>query len=262
MTAALLCAAAALALWPAGSGAPGRVVARRRPAGARVRPFLSSPPAAGAMAALTGAVLSTPLVAALAGCCAALAARSLLRHRRAATELDGLLGLAEALGVLAAELDAGRPLLAAARTAAQARPDGDAAAGLVGVLDPDVDPESGPAELERVRAAIRLSVRTGCPLAAVVRALEDDLRARHRHVQDLRTATAGPRASAVVLAGLPVLGLLMGSGIGARPWAVLTTTALGQVLLEGGVALEAAGIAWTGRLSARAAGEPASGRAR
>ena len=262
MTAALLCAAGALAVWPAGSGARGRLVAPRRPTGAGIRPFLSSPMAAGAAAALIGAALSTPLVAALAGCCAALAARALLRHRRAAREADGLRALAEALGVLAAELDAGRPLPAAARTAVQACPDGDTAARLVGVLDLDADRQAGSAELERIRAAIRLSARTGCSLSAVVRALEDDLRARHRQVQDLRTATAGPRASAVVLAGLPVLGLLMGNGIGARPWAVLTTTAAGQVLLVGGVALEAAGIAWTGRLSARAAGEPASGRAR
>lgn len=266
MTAALLCGAVALAVWPAGSGARGRIVARRRPAGAGLRPvvwpFVSSPPAAGAAAALIGAVLCTPLVAALAGCCAALAARALRRGRRAATEVDGLLALAEALGVLAAELDAGRPLLEAARAAVHACADGVTAAGLAGVLDPDSDRQDAPAELERVRAAIRLSARTGCSLSAVVRALEDDLRARHRHLQDLRTATAGPRSSAVVLAGLPVLGLLMGSGIGARPWAVLTTTALGQVLLVAGVGLEVAGIAWTSRLSARAVREPASGRAR
>jgi len=265
VTAALLCAAAALAAWPAGSAARGRLVARRRPEGAGVLRFLSSPLAAGPVAALAGAVLSTPLVAALAGCCAALAGRALLRRSRAAAEEDGLLALAEALGVLAAELDAGRPLPAAARAAVRACPDGDTAAALAGALGAEAEARAGPAGLERVRAAIRLSSRTGCSLSAVVRALEDDLRARHRQVLDLRTATAGPRASAVVLAGLPVLGLLMGSGIGARPWAVLTTTTAGQVLLVAGVALEVAGIAWTGKLSARAVRDPvtaASGHGR
>jgi tight adherence protein B len=63
----------------------------------------------------------------------------------------------------------------------------------------------------------------------------------------------------VVLAGLPVLGLLMGSGVGARPWSVLTTTAAGQVLLVVGVLLELAGIAWTGRLARRAAPELPTG---
>ena len=51
---------------------------------------------------------------------------------------------------------------------------------------------------------------------------------------------------------LPVLGLLMGSGVGADPWRVLTTTGTGQVLLVGGVALEAAGLVWSHRLVERA----------
>jgi tight adherence protein B len=86
----------------------------------------------------------------------------------------------------------------------------------------------------------------------VATAVEDDLRARVRHRAELRAATAGPRASAAVLAGLPVLGLLMGSGVGADPWHVLTTTGTGQVLLVAGVALEAAGLVWSRRLVLRA----------
>jgi tight adherence protein B len=86
----------------------------------------------------------------------------------------------------------------------------------------------------------------------VAGAVEDDLRARSRHRQELRAAVAAPRAGATVLAGLPVLGLAMGSGVGADPWAVLTTTGTGQVLLVAGVALELAGLAWSGRLVRRA----------
>ena len=44
----------------------------------------------------------------------------------------------------------------------------------------------------------------------------------------------------------------MGSGVGADPWGVLTGTTAGQVLLVVGVALEAAGLAWSRRLVARA----------
>ena len=76
----------------------------------------------------------------------------------------------------------------------------------------------------RIAAAVRLSGRTGCSLAAVAGAVEDDLRARHRQRLELRAATAAPRASAALLAGLPVLGLAMGSGVGADPWGVLTGT--------------------------------------
>jgi tight adherence protein B len=105
--------------------------------------------------------------------------------------------------------------------------------------------------LERITAAVRLSERTGCSLAAVAGAVEDDLRARRRHRLELHAAVAAPRASALLLAGLPVLGLAMGSGVGADPWGVLTTTGTGQVLLVAGVTLELAGLAWAGRLVRR-----------
>jgi tight adherence protein B len=44
----------------------------------------------------------------------------------------------------------------------------------------------------------------------------------------------------------------MGSGVGADPWRVLTTTGTGQVLLVAGVALELTGVAWSSRLVRRA----------
>ena len=97
-----------------------------------------------------------------------------------------------------------------------------------------------------------MSARTGCSLAAVVVAAEDDLRSRLRTRAELTAALSGPRASAAVLAGLPVLGLLMGAGVGADPWQVLTTTPVGTALLVAGTGLDAAGLAWSGRLAARA----------
>lgn len=237
MIGALLSVAAALLIWPA----PAHPVTRLAvaPGLGRTdvpRRLVASPWAAASLAAAVGAVLSTPLVAVLAAGCAALGSRALERRRRGAEADARLLGLAEALGVLAAELRAGRPLPAAAASAAAACPDARTRHELAQALAEPVD----------------LSLRTGCSLAAVAGALEDDLRARHRHRLELRTATAGPRASAVVLAGLPVLGLAMGAGIGADPWRVLTTTGPGQVLLVAGVLLEVVGIAWAGRLTRRA----------
>jgi tight adherence protein B len=82
----------------------------------------------------------------------------------------------------------------------------------------------------------------------VAGAVEDDLRSRLRHQQDLRTAVAAPQASAILLAALPLLALAMGSGIGADPWGVLTTTPVGNLLLVLGVGLETAGLAWSSRL--------------
>ena len=258
MTAALLLAAAALLLWPGRRAVvrlPGRATAPGMPvvSGALGTPVVL----AAALAAAVGATLSTPLVAALAAAGAAAGVRAWSRRRATAQVDASLRGLADGLGALAADLRSGRSLIDAAAAAEQACGDPWAGRSLVrAVRNPEVAPAGAPGEiadaLARIAAAARLSTRTGCSLAAVATAVEDDLRARARHRAELRAATAGPRASAVVLAGLPVLGLLMGSGVGADPWRVLTTTAAGQALLVGGVALEATGLAWSHRLVERA----------
>ncbi|RBY77858.1 pilus assembly protein TadB [Blastococcus sp. TF02-09] len=258
MSAALLLAAVALLLWP------GRWAGARLPAatprrggavggGAAGRPVVL----AAASAAAAGAILSTPLVAALGAAAAAAGVRAWTRRRATAQVEAAIRGLADGLGALAADLRSGRSLVAAVSTAEHACGDPAAGRSLVrAVRTPEVTPAEEPREiadaLGRIAAATRLSTRTGCSLAAVATAVEDDLRARARHRAELRAATAGPRASAAVLAGLPVLGLLMGSGVGADPWRVLTTTGTGQVLLVGGVALEAAGLVWSHRLVERA----------
>jgi len=258
MTAALLLAAAALLLWPGRRAVvrlPGRATGSALPA---VGAAAGAPVVlAAVLAAAVGAIVSTPLVAALGATAAGAGVRAWSR-RRVTAEVDAALrGLADGLGALAADLRSGRSLIDAAAAAEQACGDPQAGRSLVrAVRTPEVAPAGAPGEiadaLARIAAATTLSTRTGCSLAAVAGAVEDDLRARARHRAELRAATAGPRASAVVLAGLPVLGLLMGSGVGADPWRVLTTTAAGQALLVGGVALEAAGLAWSHRLVERA----------
>ena len=72
------------------------------------------------MAALAGALLSTPLVAALAGAGAFLGARMWLAARSARGDDERLSSLADGLGALSADLRAGRPLDAATRAAAAA----------------------------------------------------------------------------------------------------------------------------------------------
>jgi len=215
------------------------------------------PSAAAAIAVLGGALASTPLVAALGGVGAFLGARAWL-SARAERAGDARLGsLSDGLGALAAELRSGRSLEDAAGSAAVATADDNCGRALTaalrapGDLPAELDPALADA-LARIRAAVRLSARTGCSLAAVAGAVEDDLRSRHRLRLELRTATEAPRASAALLAGLPLLGLAMGAGIGADPWGVLTGTAVGQVLLVLGAGLEVAGLAWAGRLISRA----------
>jgi len=111
------------------------------------------------------------------------------------------------------------------------------------------DPLAGD-DLRRVAGAWALAERHGIGLAGLTEAVAVDLRARSRFDGALRAKVAGPRATATVLAVLPVLGVLLGEGIGARPWAVLSGGLLGQGLLVVGVGLVAAGIEWTERIVA------------
>ncbi|MEI4272573.1 pilus assembly protein TadB [Klenkia sp. LSe6-5] len=284
MSGALLCLAAAVLCWP-----PVTVLARLRVPARPARGEVTVPAALAVAVGGVGAVVSTPVVGALAGTVTALALRAWRARQRALDGQAQVRALAEALGVLAAELRAGRPLAAATGTAVASCPHPGAARALRPVLagaavpggaapggaEPGGAVKGGarqvrgpggpagelagelPAEartaLDRVVTAAAVSARTGCSLAAVVTVAEDDLRARLRTRAELGAALSGPRASATVLAGLPVLGLAMGAGIGADPWSVLTTTPVGTVLLVVGVGLEAAGLLWSGRLAERAA---------
>ncbi len=166
----------------------------------------------------------------------------------------------EALGILVAELRAGRTPEQALSMAS-----GQCSVPRVGRLlsrlgrslllgdrlDRPVDPDPMIWQL-RLWAGVRLSQRTGCGLAEVIAAVESDLVGRAAQRADLRASAAGHRATVALLAGLPILGLAMGSGIGAEPVRILTSTALGQVILLGGVGLELAGLAWSRRLTLRA----------
>lgn len=206
------------------------------------------------------------------------------RDRAAATH-----ALAEGLGSFAAELRAGAPPAAAARAAARdagsgttgggsglgaratriavlrPRRPGDACARALALVEatarlggdvPTALRAAASAEslagddLRRFAGAWALAERHGIGLAGLAEAVAVDLRARTRFDGALRARVAGPRATATVLAVLPVLGILLGQGIGARPWAVLSGGLLGQALLVVGVGLVAAGIEWTERIVA------------
>lgn len=259
--------AAALLVWPAAGARIRRLGVARAggPVLGQLRTRLGGiPPAAlaGIAAAAAGALVSTGLVAALAGTCSAVAGQAWSAARRRQRDEADVAALVDGLAALGAELRAGRPPEDAARLAAAASGGPRFAPALiraVGSAEPAHSPPAPPPPgdplreaLGRISVAAGLSRRTGCSLATVIGAVEDDLRARQGHRRELRSLTAGPRASVALLAGLPVLGLAMGSGVGADPWHVLTATGAGQLLLVLGVGLELAGIAWSARLTARA----------
>jgi len=265
---ALLLLAAALACWP-----PPRVALR---VSGRVVGGTSAGPGLAAMSVLgrrrgvllPGAAVLGALLAGPGGAAAALVLVATLHRQRAAARAEreraaATAGLAEALSSFAAEVRAGAPPAAAAgaagadahSTAARVMALVSATAHLGGDV-PDALRAARAREpvvaehLDRLAGAWALAERHGIALAGPAGAVADDLRARARVAGGLRARLAGPRATAAVLAGLPVLGVLLGEGIGARPTAVLTGGSIGQGLLVVGVGLVCAGLAWTERIVA------------
>jgi tight adherence protein B len=104
------------------------------------------------------------------------------------------------------------------------------------------------ADVRRVAGAWSLADQRGIPLADLLAGAQDDIRWGVRFGHTVRAQLAGPRATAAVLTALPALGLGLGQLVGADPVAVLRGGVLGQVLLVLGVALLAAGSAWTERI--------------
>jgi tight adherence protein B len=74
--------------------------------------------------------------------------------------------------------------------------------------------------------------------------LADSLRAGADAEAQLAGEVAAVRTSARLLAGLPLLGLLIGQWIGADPLSWLTGSWVGRAVLLTGVALQLLGMAW------------------
>ncbi|RMI29299.1 type II secretion system F family protein [Nocardia stercoris] len=253
MSAALIVAAAALLTVPV-------PVSRRR-----FRALFGAAPTRKALSRNTGvvgAVLAAVIAVwwgAGAGTAVALAAGTAWVRSRAArrqrVRVAERRALSTALAAVVAELRAGaHPSTAAQLAAAEA--DGDtarafavgAARGRLGgsAADGLRDPNAVvAAELARVADAWQVAENHGLPLAELLAAARADLVSRMRFHARTAAALAGARASAAVLAGLPLLGLALGEAMGAAPIRVLFGTPAGAVVLPLGVALACAGLLWT-----------------
>ena len=81
-----------------------------------------------------------------------------------------------------------------------------------------------------------------------MRAAHRDIVDRQRFSERMHAALAGARATAVILALLPALGVLLGQDVGAHPIRFLLGSGLGGGLLMAGVGLVCAGLVWADRI--------------
>lgn len=270
VSSALLASGTALLLWPQQRG--GRrlwTLMARSSDQERGRHPWRSPGRVGAVATLPVVVLVAMWVGVgvvlAAGCAAGAVLVQVRARRRVRRGVAAMAGLAEALRAMAGDLRAGaHPATAAESAAQEAGPD---IAPIFRAIAVSVrlggEPEAGLAELpagavplpvgllERVTTAWSLARRHGLALADIVDAVHRDVATRARLAGALDARMAGPRASALILAGLPVLGVLLGEAMGAEPLAVLLTTTPGQALLAVGAALLLGGVAWTSAITGR-----------
>ena len=258
MSAALLSLAAALLILPASTrrrlDALGFAVARRR------RPPVL--PCAGVAAALA-VVLPAGLVAATAilGVTWWIRRRRCIREKRRAAESSALQGALEVLvgelrvgahpvaafGVAASEVDG--PVAESMRAvAARARLGADVPAGLRSVSAGS----ALPAHWERLGVCWQLAQDHGLSIAPLMQTAQRDVVERERFSARVDAGMTGARTTALVLAGLPLLGIGLGELIGAAPLSFLLSGGVGGWLLVIGVALVCAGMLWSDRITARA----------
>lgn len=183
------------------------------------------------------------------------------RRRERSSNRASVIELCDGLG---AELAAGRTPQEALEAAAGAL-DGPIAAALrnelaataplgvevAGLLE-HLAERPGADGLRSLAACWRIGAERGGGFAAVIDGLAVALRDDEAQRAEVTAQLAGPRATARMLAGLPLLGLGMAAMLGADPVAFLLGTPGGLLCASLGIALNALGLWWTHRLAAAA----------
>jgi tight adherence protein B len=158
--------------------------------------------------------------------------------------------MAEVCDLLAAELSAGRPTETALEEASTVwpviRPVAEVCrlGGDVPAAFREVSRTPGAGGLRLLAAAWTVSHRTGGGLGSATQRVADAVRREQGTRRVVAGELASARATARLVAGLPVVALLMGSGAGADPWSVLFHTSWGLGCLAAGLAVGFVGLWW------------------
>lgn len=213
--------------------------------------------AAAAALAVIGTALVSPALAIAAALLGATATRRYWRRSRAVQRRRERRLIAAALEILVGELRAGAHPVDAF-TAAAAESDGTVAGILLTVasrtrLGADVSAglreaarmSTAPESWDRVAVCWDLAAEHGLAMATIVDAAQHDIVSRQRFSDTIHAGLSGARATAAILAAMPVIGVLLGGLIGAHPLSFLLGGPLGAALLMVGVALMCAGVIWS-----------------
>ena len=220
-----------------------------------------------AACALVAAAVVLPPTAVLAGAVVgATASLRYRRRRRIRRAVDEGRALETALDVLVGELRVGSHPVRAFRVAAgetvgavavslravaaRARLGADVTAGLRAAARSS----ALPAQWDRLAVCWQLASDQGLAIAALMRTAQRDIAERQRFWARVSSSMAGARATATILAGLPVLGVLLGQLIGARPLSFLLSGHTGGWLLVVGSVLACGGLVWSDRITDRLEG--------
>lgn len=108
-----------------------------------------------------------------------------------------------------------------------------------------------PAHWDRLAVCWQLAAEHGLAMSTLMRAAQRDIAERQRFSARVTSSLAGARATAGILAGLPVLGVLLGQLIGAQPLRFLLNGQAGGWLLVVGTMLACGGLLWSDRITDR-----------
>jgi tight adherence protein B len=232
---------------------------RRLGSGRRARAVAVAVGVTGASGAvvLAGGVSAAADVLGIAGI-AALVGWLVRSHRAESNRRQRHEAVVGLCGALAAELHAGLPPPTALARAGADWPEfasvvraARAGAQLPSALA-SLAEQPGLDGLRSVAAGWRVAERSGASLGAVLDRIADGLRDQSDARAEIESALAVPRATARMLAVLPIFGVLLGTAIGAAPMGFLVGTVAGRVCLLAGVMLALAGVAWVERLATTA----------
>jgi len=245
--AALLAASAVVLACPAGAGRPASRARRRLPPTVLVVPIAVLP-----VVLLHGRQLVLGVIGVLV---AAAGQRLLARRRAAADAADRAARVQAYCESVAADLAAGQPPHRVLTRSVDDFPEFTAAAAAaeLGADVPDalrrLARAPGAGELRLVAAAWQVAHRSGAGLADALEQVGRGVRTRRRTARLVAAELAPAHATARMMAALPLVFVLAGSGLGGDPVAFLTGSTPGLACLSAGLALSYAGLEWLQRIA-------------